>query len=83
MPVETIRVAILKNAASVTVEGDGIIATRENGSAVAFTPPVVIKPGRNAVIVDGTSYRRLTFAGSSAVYVNGKPYRGAVEASPG
>jgi stage II sporulation protein D len=81
MPVETIRVAILKNAASVTVEGDGIIAIRENGSAVAFTTPVVVKPGRNAVIVDGTSYRRLTFAGSSAVYVNGKPYRGAVEAS--
>jgi stage II sporulation protein D len=83
MPVETIRVAILKNAASVTVEGDGIIATRENGSAVAFTSPLVIKPGRNTVIVDGASYRRLTFAGSSAVYVNGKPYRGAVEASPG
>lgn len=81
MPVETIRVAILKNAASVTVEGDGIIAIRENGSAVAFATPVVVKPGRNAVIVDGTSYRRLTFAGSSAVYVNGKPYRGAVEAS--
>lgn len=81
MPVETIRVAILKNAASVTVEGDGIIAIRENGSAVAFTTPVVVKPGRNTVVVDGTSYRRLTFAGSSAVYVNGKPYRGAVEAS--
>jgi len=83
IPAETIRVAILKDAASVTLDGDGIIATRENGAAVALNPPVLIKPGRNAVIVDGTAYRRLTFAGSSAVYVNGKPYRGVAEATPG
>ena len=83
IPVETIRVAILKNASSVTVDGEGIIATRENGAAVALNPPVLIKPGRNAVVVDGTAYRRLTFAGSSAVYVNGKPYRGVAEATPG
>ena len=83
IPVETIRVAILKNASSVTVDGEGIIATRENGAAVALNPPVLIKPGKNAVIVDGTAYRRLTFAGSSAVYVNGKPYRGVSEATPG
>jgi len=83
IPVETIRVAILKNASSVTVDGEGIIATRENGAAVALNPPVLIKPGKNVVIVDGTSYRRLTFAGSSAVYVNGKPYRGVAEATPG
>jgi stage II sporulation protein D len=83
IPAETIRVAILKDASSVTVDGVGIIATRENGAAVALNPPVVIKPGRNAVIVDGTAYRRLNFAGSSAVYVNGKPYRGVAEATPG
>jgi stage II sporulation protein D len=83
VPAETIRVAILKNAASVTVDGEGIIATRENGAAVALNPPVLITPGRNTVIVDGTAYRRLTFAGSSAVYVNGKPYRGMAEATPG
>jgi stage II sporulation protein D len=80
---ETIRVAILKNAPNVTVDGDGIIATRENGAAVALNSPVLIKPGRNAVIVDGTAYRSLTFSGSSALYINGKPYRGVAEASPG
>lgn len=82
IPAETIRVAILKDASSVTVDGEGIIATRENGAAVVLDPPVLIKSGRNAVIVDGTAYRRLTFAGSSAVYVNGKPYRGVAEATP-
>jgi stage II sporulation protein D len=83
IPAETIRVAILKNASSVTIDGAGIIAIRENGAAVALTPPVVVKTGRNAVIVDGTAYRRLTFSGSSAVYVNGKPYRGVAETTPG
>jgi len=83
IPAETIRVAILKNASSVTIDGEGIIATRENGAAVALNPPVLIKPGRNAVIVDGAAYRRLTFSGSSAVYVNGKPYHGVAEATPG
>jgi stage II sporulation protein D len=65
------------------VDGEGIIATRENGAAVALTPPVLLKSARNAVMVDGTAYRRLTFSGASAVYVNGKPYRGVAEASPG
>lgn len=83
IPAETVRVAILKNASNVTVDGDGIIATRENGSAVALIPPVLIKTGGNTVIVDGTAYRRLTFSASSALFVNGKPYRGVVEASPG
>jgi stage II sporulation protein D len=81
VPVETIRVAILKNAASVTVDGDGVIAARESGVLVALTSPILIKPGKNVVLVDGTAYRRLTFSGTAAVYVNGKPYRGAAEIS--
>jgi stage II sporulation protein D len=83
VPVETIRIAILKNAASVTVDGDGIIAVRENGAMVAISAPVLIKTGKNSVNVDGTAYRRLRFSGDSAVYVNGKPYRGVAEIAPG
>jgi len=83
VPAETIRVAILKNAQLVRVDGEGIIATRDGGAAVELTPPVLIKPGRNVIVVNGTAYRRLTFSGSAAVYVNGKPYRGVAEASPG
>jgi stage II sporulation protein D len=83
IPAERIRVAILKNASNVTVDGEGIIAIRENGSAVALAPPVLIKSGRSSVTVEGTAYRRLTFSASSAVYVNGKPYRGVTEVSSG
>ena len=79
----TIRVAVVKNAAAGILDGDGMLARRENGDAVAFIPPVTIKPGTDSVIVDGVSYRRLTFATSAAVMINGKPYRGLAEVSPG
>ncbi len=80
-PAETIRVAIVKNAQSVTIDGEGILATRETGDAVPLSPPVLVRAGRNGITVDGILYRRLTFSGASAVYVNGKPYRGVAEAS--
>ena len=78
---ETIRVAILKNAALVTIDGEGLIATRENGVAVALNPPVLIRPGKNGVVVDGTTFKRLTFAAASAILINGKSYRGIAETS--
>jgi stage II sporulation protein D len=83
LPDETIRVAILKNAALVTVDGEGLIATRENGDAVSLNPPVLIRPAKSGVVVDGTTYSRLIFAASSAILVNGKPYRGVAETSLG
>jgi stage II sporulation protein D len=83
LPDETIRVAILKNVAVVTIDGEGMLATRENGNAVALNTPVVINFAKNGISVDGTVYKRLTFSGSSAVLVNGKPYRGIAEISLG
>ena len=83
LPEESIRVAIYKNAPVVSVDGEGIIATRENGDAVALNPPVQIRPARNGVAVDGAIYRRLTFSAASAIKINGKPYRGTAEISLG
>lgn len=83
VPNETIRVAIVKNATTIIVDADGMLATRENGSAVAFVPPVTVKAGLDTVNVNGSSFRRLTFASPAAVFVNGKPYRGVAEISPG
>ena len=80
-PRESIRIAIIKNSTGVTVDGDGILAIRENGFAVAIAAPVNIKPGKDGVVVDGISYGRLTFSAPSVVYVNGKPYRGVAEIS--
>lgn len=83
LPDESIRIAIVKNALSVTVDGEGILVTRENGAAVALNSPVSISPTKNGIIVDGTTYIRLTFSASSAIRVNGKPYRGTAEISLG
>ncbi|MEI6306514.1 MAG: SpoIID/LytB domain-containing protein, partial [Deltaproteobacteria bacterium] len=80
---ETIRVAILKNVAEVTLDGDGILATRENNTAVQLLAPVVIRMGKNAIVSGNASFARLTFGASSALLVNGKPYKGIVEISIG
>jgi stage II sporulation protein D len=79
LPADTIRVAIVKNAPGITVDGDGLLAMRENGAAIALKTPVVVKAGRDEVTVDGVAYRRLVFSAASAVYINGKPYRGIAE----
>ena len=81
VPSDTIRVAIVKNASGITVEGEGLLALRENGGAVALKTPAVIKAGRDEVVVDGVPCRRLVFSAASAVSVNGKPYHGIVEIS--
>jgi stage II sporulation protein D len=80
-PTDSIRVAIVKNASDITVDGEGLLALRENGAAVALKTPVVVKAGRDEVLVDGVPCRRLVFSAASAVYINGKPYRGIAEIS--
>jgi len=81
LPEETIRVAIVKNVSTVTLDGEGILATRENGNAVALNPPVAISFAKSNLLVDGVTYKKLTFSSASAVLVNGKPYRGIAEVS--
>ena len=81
LPADTIRVAIVKNAPVITVDGEGLLALRENGAAVALKIPAVVKAGRDEVVVDGVPCRRLVFSAASAVYINGKPYRGIAEIS--
>lgn len=83
LPPHSIRVAILKQAAGVVVDGDGLLARRGDGQALSLTSPVTIRPGGEGVLVDGTGFRRLSFAAAGAVMVNGKPYRGLVEVSFG
>jgi stage II sporulation protein D len=80
---QTIRVAIVKHATSVIVDGDGLLARRENGDAVAIVTPVTIRPGGDGLLLDGVSYQRLSFAAPGAVFINGKPYRGLAEVSFG
>ncbi len=78
---ETIRVAIVKSASKVTVDGDGLLVTNETGEALVLSFPAIVKPVKEGLLVEGKLYRVLTFSASSAVYVNNKPYRGLAELS--
>ena len=78
---ETIRIAIVKSAAEVTVSGDGLLVTNEAGSPLLMSYPVKVKFLKNGLLVEGKRYQRLSFSASSAVYVNNKPYRGLAELS--
>ncbi|NVN89563.1 MAG: SpoIID/LytB domain-containing protein [Desulfuromonadales bacterium] len=83
VPNQTIRVAIVKQAATVVVDGVGLLAKRENGDALVVVPPVTLRPGGEGILLDGVGYRRLTFSAPGAVFINGKPYRGQSEISFG
>lgn len=76
---ETIRVAIVKSASEVTVSGDGLLVTSEGGDPLVVTFPATVKTVKDGLLLEGKLYRRLTFSASSAVLVNGKPYRGLAE----
>jgi stage II sporulation protein D len=76
---ETIRVAIVKSASEVTLAGDGLLVTDERGTALLLSLPATVKVAHESLLVEGKSFRRLSFSASSAVYVNNKPYRGLAE----
>lgn len=78
---ETIRVAIVKSAAQVTVSGDGLLVTNEAGDPAVISFPAAIRFVNDRLLVDGRLFKRLIFSASSAVYVNNKPYRGIADLS--
>lgn len=79
---ETIRIAIVKDAPEVTVDGDGLLITNGfGGSPVLFSLPVTIRAGKNGLIAEGKLFRTLVFSASSAVLINNRPYRGIAELS--
>lgn len=75
----SIRVAIVKNETSVTLEGDGLIARTAGGEPVILASPAIVKQSRGGILIEGIKYSSLTVAAVSNVTVNSKPYRGRVE----
>ena len=76
---QSIRIAIVKNAQSVSIDGGGVLATREDGFPLVLSQSVTVRSIKNSMCIDGVVYRRLKFASSSVIYVNGKPYHGSAE----
>lgn len=76
---DLIRVAIVKNLSTITVEGDGLIATTQGGAPIVLKSPVYIKATYDGISFQGTTCRSLNIAAASHLLVNGKSYRGRIE----
>jgi stage II sporulation protein D len=80
---ESIRVAILRGAEEVRVDGDGLLATDESGYPVAVPSALLIrKHSTDTISIGGRPCKRLTISPSSTLRVNGKSYRGLFEFFP-
>lgn len=79
---ETVRVAIVKGDEEVRIDGDGLLATDQNGEPVRFALPAPVRRAGDALSVSGRVLRRLTVASPATVTVNGKRYRGIIEVAP-
>ncbi len=78
---EQIRVAILKAADSVTLNGDGLLATDENSRPIPLELPVTVRNDRGRVQIGNGSGRIIRVAGAGVVRINNKSYRGLLEFS--
>lgn len=80
-PNDLIRVAILKGIDSVTLDGDGILATDDSGRAVLLEYPASVRTDRGRVQFGSSSSRLLRVTAAGPLRVNGKSYRGLIELS--
>jgi len=78
---EMIRVAILKGADAVTLEGEGLLALDDSGKAVPLELPVVFRIERGRVQTGSRSSRLFRLSAAGMLRVNGKSYRGLIELS--
>lgn len=80
---ESIRVAIVKGADTITLGGEGLLAADEKGEPVRLNNPCLLRRGTDAVLyVDGRALRRLTVSAPGKVKINGKNYRGVFDLYP-
>lgn len=78
---EQIRVAISKGADSVTIDGDGILATDETGKPLTLEFPSTFQNERGKVQAGSSSSRLIRLAAAGKLRINGKSYRGMLELS--
>ena len=80
---ESVRVALLKGVEEIRVEGDGFLATDENGYPLSFGSSLLIrKQSESTLISGGKTFRRLTISPPATLRINGKNYRGLFEFYP-
>jgi len=80
---ETIRVALVKGAETLRIDGTGILLTDSQGYPLRLEMPLEVKRSREGILVNGKSLPGLIASAPARVTVNGKGYRGLLEVTPG
>jgi stage II sporulation protein D len=78
---ETIRVALIKGAESLRMDGVGVLLTDSNGEPLRLEMPLEVKRAKGGITVNGRSIPGLVASAPVRVTLNGKGYRGLVEVS--
>jgi stage II sporulation protein D len=78
---ETIRVALLKGAETLRIDGTGVLLTDSKGTPLRLDMPLEVKRARDGVLVNGKLVPGLVASAPVRVTVNGKGYRGLLEVS--
>lgn len=80
---ESVRVAIIKGADEITMDGEGLLAADEKGDPILLKSPSHLRRGANGIFsADGRSLKRLTVSAPSKIRINGKSYRGLFDFYP-
>ncbi len=79
---ENVRVAVLKGAESVRIDGTGLTAVDENGRRLDMGGPVTVKAENGGISVNGGIVRKLRCSARVVVRINGKSFRDVIEILP-
>jgi stage II sporulation protein D len=78
---ETIRVALIKGAEALRIDGTGVLFTDGRGEPLRLDMPLEVKRVRDGITVNGRSVAGLVGSAPVRVAINGKGYRGVIEVS--
>lgn len=80
---ESVRVAIIKGAGEISIDGEGLLAADEKGEPILLNFPCSLRRGSNSIFyAEGRSVKRLTVSAPSKIRINGKSYRGLFDFYP-
>lgn len=76
---ETVRVALMKGAETLRMDGVGVLLTDGRGEPLRLEMPLEVKRARDGITVNGRSVAGLIASAPVRVALNGKGYRGLIE----
>ena len=76
---ETVRVALIKGAESIRLDGIGVLLTDGRGAPLRLEMPLEVKRVKDGITVNGKSVPGLIASAPARVTVNGKGYRALLE----